>query len=176
MKTQVTIGTIWEDRGSGKKFEVTGVNDHIQLSGANQADGYKVMSEKSLRNNYKLVALEAPKKTTVEVPEPTVAQEFKEHLESSTEAPQAPATAPAAQISEQPKELADKPARAPIGRVQLEDGTIITGAKFITDICKQTREDTYKVDSPIRWLQKPAGQALLTDHKAKIVVGEKITK
>jgi len=66
-KAKVPIGTIWHDRGHGKKFEVTAVNGHVQLSGVNRADGYKVMSDKSLRNNYKLVALDE-KKVEVSTP------------------------------------------------------------------------------------------------------------
>jgi len=161
-KIQVTIGTIWQDRGNEKRFEVTSVNGHIQLSGVNQTDGYKVMTEKSLRNNYKLLAINEKKIEEVTAPamEPPATQE--------------PEPTPPADEQQQPPE--PKTGRAAGGRVQLKDGSVIAGSKFIVDICKQPREDSYKADSPIRWLLKEAGQALLKEHEAKVVYGEKITK
>jgi hypothetical protein len=142
---------------------VTAVNGHVQLSGVNQADGYKVMSEKSLRNNYKLVALDEKKAETVAAP--------------AMDQPAAPELTPAPANDAPPVEQpADKAGRAAGGRVQLKDGTVTAGSKFIIEVCKLTREESYKADSPIRWLLKPAGQALLKEHEAQIVYGEKITK
>lgn len=163
MKVNVTLGTIWQDRGNEKKFEVTGINQEtgvLQISAVGNGDGYRTMTEASLHKNYKLVALEAPKTTakTETHTEPT----------PTPEPPQQPA-----QREAPPKE---KEGRAAVGRVQLKDGTIIAGSKFITETCQQKREDTYKVDSPIRWLLKPTGQAFLKTHDAKVVYGEKVTK
>lgn len=70
-------------------------------------------------------------------------------------------------------EIGKKP-RAAVGRVKLADGTIITGADFITQTCKLERAKTYNVDSPIRWLLKPAGLELLKARGAAIVYGEKV--
>jgi len=163
-KVQVTIGTIWQDRGNGKQFEVTAVNGHVQLSGIDQADGYKVMTEKSLRNNYKLVA-----RTVKEAEKPpVVAAEAVITTETTKE--------PATLVTSAPAQLAVKAGRATGGRVILKDGTVTAGSKFITEICKLTREESYKADSPIRWLLKEAGQALLKEHEAQVVYGEKITK
>jgi hypothetical protein len=69
-----------------------------------------------------------------------------------------------------------KPARAAVGRVKLQDGKIIAGSDFITQVCGCIRAETYNVDSPIRWLLKPAGQDMLKVRGATIVYGEKVTK
>ena len=161
-KVQVTIGTIWQDRGNEKKYEVTAVNGRIQLSGVDQADGYKVMTEKSLRNNYKLLAISEKKVEAVLDPTPETAAE---QIPAPVDGPQ-----------EQSGRPAEKTGRAAGGRVMLKDGTVTAGSKFITEVCQQSREDTYKADSPIRWLLKPAGQVLLKEHGARVVYGEKITK
>jgi hypothetical protein len=91
--------------------------------------------------------------------------------------PPAPEPTPAPTNDVKPIEQpADKTGRAAGGRVQLKDGTVTAGSKFITETCKLTRENSYKADSPIRWLLKETGQALLKEHEAQIVYGEKITK
>ena len=114
----------------------------------------------SLVEGEKLVALDAKEVAAAAVPEPQPAAEPE----------------PVVQTPAQPEQATEKAARATIGRVQLQDGSIIAGAKFITETCGQKRDDTYKVDSPIRWLLKPTGQALLAAHGAKVVYGEKIKK
>jgi hypothetical protein len=162
-KVQVTIGTIWQDRGNEKKYEVTGINQEtgvIQISAVGNGDGYKTMTETSLRKNYKLLAISEKKTEPVVTPEPEPAAE--------------PVPAPVDSPVE--KAAAEKSGRAAGGRVQLKDGSIIAGSKFITETCQQSREDTYKADSPIRWLLKETGQALLKENEAQIVYGEKITK
>jgi hypothetical protein len=172
MKMQVTMGTIWQDRGNGKRFEVTGFNKDtgvIQVSAIGNGDGYKTMSESSLRKNYKLIAL------NIKELELTIGDKIAQVLE---EVPVGTPVAEPEQVVEthtQPEQVVEKATRATLGRVQLEDGSVIAGAKFITVTCGQKREDTYKVDSPIRWLLKPTGQALLAAHAAKVVYGEKIT-
>ena len=156
MKNQVTIGTAWQDRSTGTQFEVTGRNEEagtIQLSTIGANGDYKVMKESSLRKNYTLIALKA-KEVAVTAPTPQPVVETHEPEDTS----------------------ATKPIRAAGGRVQLKDGTVIPGSKFITQICGVTREDSYKVDSPIRWLAKPDGAALLQKHEATIVTGVKRTK
>jgi hypothetical protein len=168
MKTQVTIGTIWQDRGNQKTFEVTGFNREtgvIQLSSVGNGDGYKTMTESSLRKNYKLVALNM--------------KEFKSSAAPPKEGTAAHETPETQEVTEniEPQEQPEvKTGRATSGRVQMEDGRVVAGSKFITEICQQLREDTYKVDSPIRWLLKETGQALLQAHNAKVVYGERITK
>lgn len=45
---QVTIGTIWQDRGEGKKFEVTGINQEtvvIRISAVGNGDWYTTITE-----------------------------------------------------------------------------------------------------------------------------------
>lgn len=69
-----------------------------------------------------------------------------------------------------------KKARAAVGRVKLSDGRIIAGSDFITQVCGCIRAETYNVDSPIRWLLKPAGQDMLKVRGATIVYGEKVSK
>lgn len=162
-KVKVTIGTIWEDRGNGKQFEVTGINKDtgvIQISAVGNGDGYKTMTESSLRKNYKLTALKV-KELKAAVTPVTTTEPTKEP-EKSTDA--------------SPERTEGKSGRAAGGRVQLSDGKVIAGSKFITEVCGQSRDVTYKADSPIRWLLKPAGQELLKAHSAAIVYGEKITK
>lgn len=159
MNNQLTIGTIWEDRESGGRYELDGVNDgRVQISPVAGGD-YRVMAEKSLRKNYKLVAM---KKEAVETPPPEPEPEEPVQPEPSPE----PAEAHAEGEAE----------RAPAGRVKLADGKVIAGAHFITQVCGQSRETTYKVDSPIRWLLKPAGDALLKGKGAIIVYGQPITR
>jgi len=58
----------------------------------------------------------------------------------------------------------------------MPDGKIIPGAQFIIEVCGRPRGNTYKVDSPIRWLLKPAGQELLKEKGASIVYGQEISK
>jgi hypothetical protein len=168
-KVQVTIGTIWQDRGTEKKFEVTGINQEtgvIQISavGNGNGDGYKTMTEKSLRNNYKLIA-----RTVKEVEKPPVVAAEAVTIPETTKESSPPPEPP----QEQP---AVKAGRAAGGWVQLKDGVVIAGSRFIVGVCGKYREDTYKADSPIRWLLKEAGQALLKEYEAQIVYGEKITK
>lgn len=148
-----------------KKYEVTGINQEtgvIQISAVGNGDGYKTMTENSLRKNYKLLAISEKK---IEVAGPD--------MDSPLAAEPTPAPANDAQAVEQ---LAEKTGRATGSRVQLKDGTITAGSKFIVEVYKLTREDSYKADSPIRWLLKPAGRALLNEHETKIVYGEKISK
>jgi len=165
-KVQVTIGTIWQDRGNEKKFEVTGINQEtgvIQISAVGNGDGYKTMTETSLRKNYKLLAISEKKiEQPVVVPAP--------------EPPPAPEPTPAADKQVVVEPSGAKTGRAAGGRVQLKDGSVIAGSKFIVEVCQQSRESTYKADSPIRWLLKEAGKALLKEHEAQVVYGEKITK
>jgi hypothetical protein len=47
-----------------KKYEVTGINQEtgvIQISAVGNGDGYKTMTENSLRKNYKLLAISEKK-------------------------------------------------------------------------------------------------------------------
>jgi hypothetical protein len=155
-KSKFTIGAIWRDREDGEDFELLGAKDgKVQISPLNGGD-YRIMAERSLRTNYKLVALNK-KDTTLPGP-PEAAR----------------ATPPPAEEQKAPP-VPPKGDRAKAGHVKLADGTVIHGSRFITEICGKKREDTYKVDSPIRWLLKPAGQALLKAKGAAIVYGEELT-
>ena len=179
MENQLTVGAVWQDREDGTDYEVIGVKDgRVQISPVSGGD-YRIMSEKSLRSNYKLVAIKKEDKgETVAVVE--------EAPQAVTTAPQAAPPAPPAppKVKREPKPQVKKEApavqgkaqRAPSGHVKTADGIVIAGSAFITGIAGLTRDATYKVDSPIRWLAKPDGQALLKRWNATIVFGEELTK
>ncbi|MDD5191196.1 MAG: hypothetical protein PHE50_09170 [Dehalococcoidales bacterium] len=162
-KINLTIGTIWQDRGNGKQFEVTGINKETGVIQLSNGDGYKTMTESSLRKNYKLIALRGKEVAAA----PVVVKETVATEKATNDTPAPEKT---------PIQASEKSGRAAGGRVQLGDGKVIPGSKFIVDVCGKTREETYKADSPIRWLLKPAGQELLKTHGAKVVYGEPISK
>ena len=249
VKTQITIGTIWEDRGNGQRCEVLATNDgKVQVAPVTGGE-YKVMTTKSLRSNYKLVAMEkkeAPDMSNAHFngDRPAIEEDILEAEEREQELQAAVAegeaeTREAQESARQSIEADDaehdfklfqeanctgcfysdpdnigsdnpcctypgalevedgkclkrkvkpepisppaptpsegKKGRATVGRVKMPDGTIIAGSKFITEVCGKTRDESYKVDSPIRWLLKPAGQELLKDKGAIIVYGSHVS-
>ena len=189
VKTQITIGTIWEDRSNGARGEVVAVDGNKVQLATGGAEGFRVMTTKSLRSNYKLVAMpgkEPPSPPYHELAEQEagLAEDVIETEEREQELRAAVAEGEAetreAQQSALESVKADeeggKKARATVGRVKMPDGTVIAGSKFITEVCCRTRDESYKVDSPIRWLLKPAGQELLKEKGATIVYGEQVSK
>ncbi len=194
MKTNLTIGAVWEDRQDGSRWELLAVKDgRVQIAPVAGGE-YRIMGEKSLRSNYKLVALKAaevkaqaeaednnPAHAAVKAQASEVCSYEKEGRCAATNRECEDyhrgkcLRAKTAATATQAPAAGDHKERAPKGRVMLSDGTIIPGAHFITNVCGKTREDTYKVDSPIRWLLKPAGQALLADKGAGIVYGQPVT-
>jgi len=252
MTTPPNIGTVWEDRHSGQRVEVEGVRGtKIQVAPLEGENGYRIMTAKSLRSNYQMVAtdkkkLEPPSPPYYDLAEQEAGvtegiieakereqelqaaidegeaetREAQESARQSIEADDAehdfklfqeanctgcfysdpdkigsdnpcctypgglevkegkclkrkvrtePIAPPAPATSEERK------ARATVGRVKMPDGTVIAGSKFITEVCGKTRDESYKVDSPIRWLKKPAGQELLKDKGAIIVYGSHVS-
>lgn len=158
----MTIGTIWADRETGEKCKVEAVSDdgRVQLSpvaGGNYRIMSRIMSEKSLRSNYQLVAMKEEPPAPAAPAQPAKEKKVKKAL-------------PAPQGDKSPRQ---KPVP---GRVQMPDGSVIAGSRFIIEVCGKKRDETYRVDSPIRWLLKPDGQAMLKEKGATIVYGQQITK
>lgn len=182
MKAKLTIGAVWSDRKTGGRYELVAVNEaegKVQLCPVgNSGAGYRIMSENSLRTNYHLEYVKAPS----EPPPGYVAESQLEadDAEAATRREAVLDEPPAPEPTEADRQIAEavhaRGGRAPIGRVKLADGTVMAGAHFITKVAGKSRDDTYKVDSPIRWLLKPDGQALLKAHGAAIVYGESVTR
>lgn len=176
MKNTITIGTIWKDNRTGKTLEVTAVNNKIQLSPTTGEQVYSIMSEKSLRKHYKLVSMSM--------------KEFKSEAASSNlpvvEAEPEPKSVKA-KISKHAKTVRTKTGifadgltvkdRGGIGRVELPDGKIITGASYFRDYLHLTPQESYLKDgSPISYLKWKSNLHLLAKFNAKIVYGKSLTK
>ncbi len=169
----MTINTVWADRETGKKYQVEAVSSdgRVQISPLDGGD-YRIMAEKSLRSNYQLVAMTPEKAEAVTEPEPQPEPELLHAIEKEGATEEGKAEDMAIMRAD-----AEKAGRAPAGRVQMPDGKVIAGSQFITEVCGKSRDETYKVDSPIRWLaNKPAGQELLKSQGATIVYGQALTK
>lgn len=196
---QVTIGTVWEDRSNGTRGEVIAVQENKVQLATGGVEGFRIMTAKSLRSNYRLAAMpghqdvvigrlvideKASKEVGTLVGDVVLNEDAIEDEEREQELQAGVAEGEAetreaqqsALESVKADEEAGKKARATVGRVSLADGTIIAGSNFIIQVCGKTRDETYKVDSPIRWLLKPAGQELLKEKGATIVYGEKVTR
>lgn len=159
MGTSLTTGSIWKNRKTGKEFELVGHNGdttNVQLCPLEREEGeegYSIMTAHSLQTNYTLVATSRPK--------------------VKGEEPSAPSSEP-----EAPKEITSQPPRArQPGRVELADGKVIPGIRFLLDVAKKAEADTCKNTSIIFWLlNSKAGKELLEQHNAKVVHGKELTK
>jgi len=155
---QLTIGSIWQNRKTGKMGEVVAYNkdtNKLQLAGYGNGEGYNIMTPSSLRKNYTFLSKNKEKTTAVIPSKPTtppVGEPTKDRvLELPTETPQ-----PA-------------PSRQP-GRVELPDGRVLPGIRFLLDIAKKTEAETCKGSSVIWWLgNAKTGKELLSQHNGKIV-------
>lgn len=156
MKNTITIGTIWKDNRTGKTFEVTAVNNKIQLSPTTGEQVYSIMSEKSLRKNYKLIAMSLKEFR----PEPAVVTAVAEEPENVE-----------LKIEKKEEITICKKITRKAGKVQLEDGTIVSAKDFIINICKKTPEETYKratyAFSIGPWLIRE--KTLLEQYNAKVI-------
>ena len=155
---QLTIGSIWQNRKTGKMGEVVAYNkdtNKLQLAGYGNGEGYNIMTPSSLRKNYTFLSKNKEKTTAVIPSKPTtppVGEPTKDRvLELPTETPQ------------------PVPSRQP-GRVELPNGKVLPGIRFLLDVAKETEANTCKGSSVIWWMCKTeAGQKLLEQFGAKIV-------
>ncbi len=153
MVNTLTTGAIWKNKKTGKEFELVDVNKgsgKVQLA---NRDGYSCMTENSLRKNYTLTALKTE-------PEPALPISVEE---------------PAAETREPEPQATGK--RGQAGRVELSDGRVIAGIRFLLDVAKKTETETCKNSSVIFWLTNTkAGQELLAQFNAKVVYNKPLIK
>lgn len=161
------IGTVWEEREKGGRYKVEAVQDGKAQLAPESGGEYRIMAERSLRTNYKMVEKQelAVDRHEFSAP-PQLSEEARRVITGGRDEMMAAATAPLVESKE---------GRALAGRVKMPDGAIIAGSHFIIQVCGKSRDETYKVDSPIRWLVKK-GQQLLTEKGATIVYGQALTK
>lgn len=143
-----TLGTIWENKKTGRQFELVAINGTIQLSSIGEGEQtYNIMTKASLRKNYKLVAMKAPPVIIKPIEEIQIENESQKTNSSSTKGR---------------------------GLIELGNGDIVKGTDFIaqmTDIHLKYPSDA------IYWLRTTKkGQAVLAEHGAKIVYGKPLTK
>ena len=155
MNTTLTIGGIWRNKKTSKDYELVGINKEthkVQLGAVGNGEGYNVMTPSSLRRNYTFIATSTEKLHPVET--------------SSL-----PETQNKTEETVQPKK------NRQAGRVELLDGKVIPGIRFLLDIAKKTEADTCKNSSVIWWLNNSeAGKAMLAQFSARVVYGKPVTK
>lgn len=165
MAEQLTIGAIWQSKRTGQKFQVVAVKgSKVQIATTNgQAGEYRIMTQKSLRKSYVLVAIKEEPTTAA------VAESKKEVV-----IPANPVTKTVAKPTEGygAKEKSYQPAR-----IETADGKVMAGIRFLRDIAGIAEADSCKDYAASYWLgTTKKGQEVLSRFGAKIVYGKPLTK
>jgi hypothetical protein len=178
--TNLTIGGIWKDSRSGKEFELAAQNKEsgqLQLSSIDGEQSFKCMSEASMLRHYKLIALSLKAYRPEAVETVTTQVEEAEVPEASVAEPTVTKVVGGEVVVQQETEVkTDKVKKAikkfegvkVIHKVQLADGTIVSGLTFLKDTAGVVQADTWKTHSPI-WYLMNKGADLLTLWNAKLV-------
>jgi len=163
MADNLTIGTLYQNKRTGQKFELTGIKGiRVQLATVNgeagdykimtgEAGDYKIMTQKSLRANYTLVAMKATPEVIAQIQ------------------PDKPIVV---------KDVTPRTNKSP-GRIEMPDGRVILGLHFLRDIvCDlEAVKAGQRSQSIIYWLSNiAAGKEILAKFDAQIVYGKELTK
>ena len=177
----VELGSRWQDRSGGRVFTVGVISgDKVTLDVEGQH--VKDMGAKSLVHNYRQVPAPVNPVDDPVVHAALVEKAFDDGgIDAAltkaarliTKKVNAKTPEASAHRSAVKKAGEDKAGRAQGGRVKLADGSVVPGSKFITVVCGLRREDSYKADSPIRWLLK--NPLVLSSQRADIVYGEALS-
>lgn len=167
MKNTITIGTIWKDNRTGKTFEVTAVNNKIQLSPTTGEQVYSIMSEKSLRKHYKLIAMSLKEFKPELAVVTTQAKETPAEEAKQQSSPVVDNTGNVTQVQE--KKSTDSKKRM-FGFVELLDGKVVSGKVYFEDYLKiDFKSVAHGEPSQIYFLRRKSQAALLEKFNAKII-------
>ena len=152
MKTTLTISAVWKNKRTGEEYELLGHNiesDRVQIYPLKKnGDTAPIfMTANSLRKNYVAVAKRITEDNKVELK--TVEKQ------------------PAAKVE---KGSIKTKSACKIRRVELADGTVVSGDTFIIKVAEKTIAETSKTYGSTWWLSEiKAGKELLAQHNATIV-------